>query len=136
MNQTDKQTDAPIILFDGVCNLCNAAVQFVLKHEKEEIIRFATLQNPETSELLTPFQNVKIYDSVLFIEDGKLHQESDAALTIARYLKFYRHLYFLMYLPRWFRNPVYRFIARNRYKWFGKREQCMIPDKKVKHRFL
>lgn len=136
MNRTDKHTQSPILLFDGVCNLCNAAVQLILKYEKEEKIRFGTLQNSANRELLKTYNSQKNNDSVLFIENGFLYQESDAALRIARYLRFYRHFYFLIHLPRWFRNSIYRLIARNRYRWFGKRKECMIPNKKIEHRFL
>ncbi|MDA3816004.1 MAG: DCC1-like thiol-disulfide oxidoreductase family protein [Prolixibacteraceae bacterium] len=136
MKTTVNENNAPIVLFDGVCNLCNASVQFILKNEKEEKLKFATIQDARSQELLTPFNNTEIHDSVLLLENGILYQESDAALRIARYLKFYRFFYFLIYIPRWIRNPLYRLIAGNRYKWFGKRDQCMIPDKKVAHRFL
>ncbi len=136
MKTTDEHNASPVVLFDGVCNLCNASVQFILKNEKEEKLSFATLQDARSQKLLIPFNDTEIHDSVLLLEDGILYQESDAALRIARYLKFYRFLYFLIYIPRWLRNPIYRLIARNRYKWFGKRDQCMIPDKKVEHRFM
>jgi predicted DCC family thiol-disulfide oxidoreductase YuxK len=99
-------------------------------------LKFATLQDEKTQQLLSEYNNTEIHDSVLLIENGTLYQESDAALRIARYLKFFRLFYFLIFIPTWVRNPIYRLIARKRYKWFGKREQCMIPDKDVKHRFL
>ncbi|MCF8362884.1 MAG: DCC1-like thiol-disulfide oxidoreductase family protein [Prolixibacteraceae bacterium] len=136
MKTTYKHNASPVVLFDGICNLCNASVQFILKNEKEEKLRFATLQDARSQKLLIPFNDTEIHDSVLLLEDGILYQESDAALRIAKYLKFYRFLYFLIYIPRWLRNPIYRLIARNRYKWFSKRDSCMIPDKKVEHRFM
>ena len=136
MRKTDEYNVLPVVLFDGVCNLCNASVQFILKHEKIEVLKFATLQDDKIKHLLSKYTNTEIHDSVLLIENGTLYQESDAALRIARYLKFFRLFYFLIFIPTWIRNPIYRLIARNRYKWFGKREQCMIPDKNVKHRFL
>jgi predicted DCC family thiol-disulfide oxidoreductase YuxK len=136
MQTTNEHNISPVVLFDGVCNLCNASVQFILKHEKNEELKFATLQDDKIQHLLSEYNNTKIHDSVLLIENGTLYQESDAALRIARYLKFFRLFYFLIFIPTWVRNPIYRLIARNRYKWFGKREQCMMPDKNVKHRFL
>ena len=136
MNRTDDQIHPPIVLFDGVCNLCNTAVQLILKYEKEKVIRFGTLQNLASRELLKTFDTQQIHNSVLLIENGMLYQKSDAALKIARHLRFYRHFYFLIHLPRWLRDSVYRLIARNRYRWFGKREQCMIPTPEIEHRFL
>lgn len=134
MNETTKYP--PLILFDGVCNLCNASVQFILKHEKEEVLQFTSLQNEEAGKRLAVFENTTISDSVLLIENGKLYQESTAALRIARYLKFYKILYAFIVIPRWIRDPLYRYIARKRYQWFGKRDECMLPQPHLQHRFL
>ncbi|MBN2261819.1 MAG: DUF393 domain-containing protein [Prolixibacteraceae bacterium] len=126
----------PVILFDGVCNLCNASVQLILKYERNKSFRFAALQSIAAQNILSGFANEKISDSVLLVENGKLYQQSDAALMIARRLNYFRHLYFLTYLPKWFRNPFYNFIAKYRYKLFGKKDQCMVPDEQLKKRFL
>ncbi len=126
----------PVILFDGVCNLCNASVQLILKYERDRNFRFAALQSNAAKSILEDFSNEKISDSVLLIENGKLYQQSDAALMIARKLNYFRPLYFLIYLPQWIRNPIYNLIAKYRYRLFGKKEQCMVPDEQVIKRFL
>ena len=128
--------EAPVVLFDGVCNLCNASVQFILKYEKEPVFKFATLQDAKAQKLIKSHEPTSIADSVLLVQDGKLYQESTAALLIARRLNYFWILYYLIYLPLWVRNPIYRFIARNRYRWFGKRESCMVPTEELKNRFL
>lgn len=135
MNETSKYSP-PLILFDGVCNLCNASVQFILKHEKEHVLQFASLQQQEAAKRLAAFESCKISDSVLLIEKGKLYQESTAALRIARYLKGYNFFYIFIIIPSWIRDPIYRYIARKRYSWFGKRDECMLPQPHLKHRFL
>ena len=128
--------EAPVILFDGVCNLCNAAVQFILKYEKKPFFKFGTLQSTDVQELLSKFSSQKISDSVLLIENGELYQESTAALLIARKLRYFWVFYYFIFIPRWLRDPIYRFIAKNRYKLFGKRDRCMIPTEDLKHRFI
>lgn len=131
-----NQNEYPIILFDGVCNLCNASVRFILKYEKDEVFRFGTLQSETAQKILEKFKPIKIYNSVIFIENGMLYQESRAALKIARRLKYFWLLHYLIYLPNWFRDPFYKLIAKNRYSWFGKKDQCMIPDENLKKRFI
>lgn len=126
----------PTILFDGVCNLCNASVRLVLKYERDHEFRFASLQSEAAQVVLLNFKGLKIHDSVLLVENGQLYQQSDAALMIARRLNYFRHLYFLIYLPIWLRNPFYNCIAKYRYKLFGKKDQCMVPDEQLKKRFL
>jgi predicted DCC family thiol-disulfide oxidoreductase YuxK len=126
----------PTILFDGVCNLCNASVRLILKHERDLQFRFAALQSEAAQAMLLNFKGSKIYDSVLLIENGRLYQQSDAAFRIARRLNYFRHLYFLIYLPRWVRNPMYYMVSKYRYKLFGKQTHCMAPTEKVKERFL
>jgi predicted DCC family thiol-disulfide oxidoreductase YuxK len=129
-------TDTPILLFDGVCNLCNSSVDFILRFEKNTQINFSTIQTIESEKLLSNFSNIPITDSVLFIENGQLFQESTAALKIAKYLKYFWILSYLIYLPEWIRDPVYRLLARNRYRWFGKRSTCRFPSNDLKDRFL
>lgn len=125
-----------IILFDGVCNLCNASVQFIIRNDCRKKFHFASIQSQIAQELLKKFNEEKISDSVLLIENGKLYQESTAALRIARHLCWFRLFSIFLVIPGWIRDPVYRFIARNRYQWFGKRESCMLPDDANKSRFL
>ena len=128
--------ESPIVLFDGICNLCNQSVKFILKYEKNEFFKFATLQSKAAQEKLIPFQHEKITDSVLLIEKGKLYQQSTAALRIVKKLKYFWWIYYLIYLPKWMRDPFYQWIARNRYRWFGTRKSCMVPNEHLKNRFL
>lgn len=125
-----------MILFDGVCNLCNASVKFIIRYDCKKKFRFASIQSAAAQKLLETFQSEKISDAVLYIENGILYQESTAALKIARYLCWFSWLNVLLIIPAWFRDPVYRLIARNRYRWFGKRESCMLPDEDLKSRFM
>lgn len=132
-----KEWGEPIVLFDGICNLCNASVQFILKYEKKPIFKFGTLQNEKVQTMLQKnYSAIPVTDSVLLIENDLLYQESTAALMIARKLKYFWILYYLIYLPAWLRNPFYRFVARNRYRWFGKRDNCMVPSDDLKRRFI
>jgi predicted DCC family thiol-disulfide oxidoreductase YuxK len=126
----------PVILFDGICNLCNRSVKLILKYEKEHRFRFAALQSDAAKNILKGFENEAISDSVILIEDGKLFQNSTAALKIAKKLRGYRFLYFLIVIPLWIRDPLYRFIAKHRYRWFGKKDTCMVPYDSIRSRFL
>lgn len=130
------QNEPPVILFDGVCNLCNKTVQLVLKYERNSTLKFATLQSKTGKSLLKNYDEGMITDSVLLIENGKLYQQSTAALHIAKRLNYFRFFYFLIVLPTWIRDPLYRYIARNRYKWFGKRASCMVPSPQLSERFI
>lgn len=128
-----------VVLFDGVCNLCNTWVQRILKREQGDIFLFASLQSPE-AETLTKERgiNTEKVDSIILIDPGVAYYlKSDAALEIARHLKGYRWLPPLIsWIPRSIRDLVYDFIARNRYKWYGKRESCMLPSPETANKFL
>jgi predicted DCC family thiol-disulfide oxidoreductase YuxK len=132
--------DGPILLFDGVCNLCNAVVQFVVARDRKHAFRFAALQSEAGHRLLRE-HGVEVPggdpDSVVLIEGGRAYVESTAALRAARHLAF---PWFLLWpwlvVPRFVRDPIYRWIARNRYRWFGKKDQCMIPTPELRARFL
>jgi predicted DCC family thiol-disulfide oxidoreductase YuxK len=127
-----------IILFDGVCNLCNGAVQFIIKRDKKQQFRFASLQGKAGNEFLKKFDlPANIYDSFILLEGDKVYKRSTAALRIAKNLSGgWKLLYGLMIVPRFIRDVVYNIIAKNRYKWFGKRNECMIPSPELKDRFL
>lgn len=130
-------TAEAIVFFDGVCNLCNGAVQFILKREKNPQLKFAALQS-DTFRARAQHLLAAIPDSIIFLEAGILYTESDAVLRISRHLRQpWRAMGFLGYLfPRCVRNPLYRFIARNRYRWFGKKETCYVPTPALRARFL
>lgn len=127
-----------IILFDGVCNLCNASVNFIIKHDKNEHFLFASLQSDAAKEILLHFNKKKIdLDSVLLIENDQIFDKSTASLLISKRLTgVFKLFYAFIIIPEFFRNFLYNFIAKNRYAWFGKKDACIIPSKKLKKRFL
>ncbi|MEH6763013.1 MAG: thiol-disulfide oxidoreductase DCC family protein [Aequorivita antarctica] len=133
MNEKHK-----IILFDGVCNLCNGAVTYIIKHDKKNVFKFAALQSEIGKQLVAKFNiDTKKVDSIILIDDEKHYEKSSAALHITKNLSgAYPLLFGFMIVPKFFRNAVYDYIARNRYKWFGKKESCMIPTKELKAKFL
>lgn len=126
-----------IVFFDGVCNLCNGAVQFILRREKNPQLKFAALQSEAFRQRAAKMPG-EVPDSIIFLEGGVFYTESDAVLHISRYLKQpWRAMGYLGYLmPRFLRNPLYRFIARNRYRWFGKKEACFVPTPALRARFM
>lgn len=127
----------PVILFDGVCNFCDASVQFILERDPNEIFRFASLQSEAGQDLLKKYHVPEDVDSMILIESDKVYFKSSAALRISRHLQgTWKLLYILIIVPAPVRNVVYDIIARNRYKWFGKKESCMLPSPNVRKRFL
>lgn len=130
--------DHPIILFDGVCNLCSGAVQYVIKRDFQHRFRFASLQSPFGQEVLKHF-NLQANEMKSFIlyENGKIYTKSTGALKVAKRLKgLSRLLYSLIIIPVFIRDAVYNVIARNRYKWFGKKEACWLPTPELKKLFI
>jgi predicted DCC family thiol-disulfide oxidoreductase YuxK len=126
------------VLFDGICNLCNGTVQFVIKRDRAAIFRFASLQSDYAQRLLRQVNLPanQLY-SVIVFEDGVAYQKSDAALRIARHLSgFWRWLYIFRFVPKFIRDGLYNFIATNRYRFFGKQDHCMIPTPELKARFV
>lgn len=134
----NKQFTHSIILFDGVCNLCNGAVNFVIKRDPGNVFKFAPLQEKQGALLLkTHTIDIQKLDSIVLIENGNVYTKSSAALRIARKMSNLWPLFFvLLIIPSFIRDGVYDFIAKNRYKWFGKKEQCMIPTLGLKEKFL
>ena len=128
-----------IILFDGVCNLCNGSVQFVIKRDKKDQFRYAALQSEVGQQLVQERQiDTSQVDSIILIEAGvAYYTKSDAALEIAQDLGgLWRLTAVFSWIPSSIRNAVYDFIARHRYKWFGKKESCMIPTPELQAKFL
>nr|WP_091088579.1 thiol-disulfide oxidoreductase DCC family protein [Flavobacterium gillisiae] len=131
--------DKKIILFDGVCNLCNSAVQFIIKHDKKDVFRFVALQSDLGLQICKHIGvDQKSMDSIILYVPGiAYYYKSEAALEIASQLgSFYSLLAIFKILPSKFSNFIYDWIARNRYKWFGKKESCMIPTPELKSKFL
>lgn len=130
--------EQPVILFDGVCNLCNGVVKLVIKQDKKAYFKLAALQSPAGQMLLQKYRlPQKDFETFLLIKNGKVYQQSDAALQVAKHFSWYwQWLQILWLVPRPLRNAVYRLVARNRYRWFGKKEACMIPTPSIKKRFI
>ncbi|MDR0793440.1 MAG: DCC1-like thiol-disulfide oxidoreductase family protein [Chitinophagaceae bacterium] len=128
-----------IVLFDGVCNLCNSWVQRIIKYDKRRYFRFASIQSEAGKRILEKY-NLPIGDtpeSLVLIENNKAYCYSSAALRIARKLNSaWKFFYVAIILPRFFRDYIYKYIARNRYKWFGKKAECMVPTPELQSLFL
>ena len=129
---------AKIIVFDGVCNFCNAFVNFVLDRDPQGLFKFGTLQSPPAQEVLRQFHlSTDDYETFLFIEEGKLFTKSTAAIKILRHLGMPWSLFGLfLIIPRQIRDPFYDFIARHRYQWMGKSNSCRVPTEKDRKRFV
>ena len=128
----------PTILFDGVCNFCNSAINFTIKRDKQNKIKFAPLQSNAGQQLLQQY-NLPTADikSFVFIEDGKAYTQSTAAIKVCSYLGgLWPWCKVFLIVPKFIRDGLYNWVAKNRYKWFGQKEVCMIPTPNVKARFL
>ena len=128
----------PIILFDGICNLCNSAVNFIIKRNKKSRIQFAALQTNSGKQLLEQFNlPTQSINSLILIEKGIVYTQSTAVLKICKHLNgLWPVLYGLIIVPKFIRNGIYQLIATNRYQWFGKQEKCMVPSPELSDRFL
>ncbi len=127
-----------ILLFDGVCNLCTGVVQFVIERDTQNKFRFASLQSEAGQAFLQKFRlPTQKFDSFILIEGDRYYTESRAALRLARQLPgAWSWLYGFIIVPKFIRDFVYRTVARNRYRWFGTQESCMIPTPELQARFL
>lgn len=135
----DIPENKQLVLFDGVCNLCNNSVQFIIRNDKENIFMFAPLQGKTGKEVISKFNiDTSRTDSILLYSKEKgISVKSTAALRIANRLSFpINVLTIFLIIPNFIRNWVYDLIARKRYKWFGKQDACMIPTPELKSKFL
>ena len=129
--------DKPVILFDGVCTLCSGSVQFILKRDRGKRFLFASLQSAYGQNLLQQFNlPVDNFNSFILYQDGKIYTKSTGALKMFSQLKGWKWVKIFWIVPKFIRDLVYSLIANNRYKWFGKKETCMIPTKAIRERFL
>jgi predicted DCC family thiol-disulfide oxidoreductase YuxK len=128
----------PVVLFDGVCNFCNGSVRFIIERDPHARFQFAPLQSPAADRLIgAHVDRASLPDSIVLLDDGRVHVRSSAALRIARQLRFPWPLaWIFIVVPRPIRDWVYNVIARHRYRWFGKRDECMVPTPDVRTRFL
>ncbi|MEP1031934.1 DUF393 domain-containing protein [Ekhidna sp.] len=135
---SDHTIKQPVILFDGVCNLCNSSIQFIIKRDKKNRFLFASLQSAYAKKYLTAdLIKEDQLQSLVLIEGGSIKIKSSAALTISKSLSgLWPLLYVYIIIPRFIRDWFYDLIAKNRYKWFGKRDHCMIPTSELKSRFI
>jgi predicted DCC family thiol-disulfide oxidoreductase YuxK len=137
-NNDVTQIPDSIVLFDGVCNLCSALVQFVIRHDTAAKFRFAAIQS-EIGRAIFQSHGLDPADlqTFVFILDGKMHMRSDAAIeVVSRFGGAWRFFTVFRLVPRVARDWIYSMVARNRYRWFGRRDVCMIPTPEIKERFL
>lgn len=135
----DKQEENRfVILFDGVCNLCNGAVNLIIDHDPRGKFAFAPLQSEQAETILEKFNlTTQDFDSIVLIKNDQIFFKSRAALEIARDLEgFYPFLYIFKFVPRFISDFIYDIIAKYRYKWFGRREICRVPTPDIANRFL
>ena len=130
--------DKPVILFDGVCNLCNASVQFIIKRDSKKKFMFSSLQSDAAQAILLQYNLENLdFNTIILIEDGMIYDKSTAILKIFRKLSsIFKLAYVFIIVPKFIRDFIYNIISKNRYKWFGKRDTCMIPTEELKSRFL
>ena len=133
-----SKENSKVILFDGVCNLCNNSVKFIIKNDKRDIFKFAPLQSEYGINVQNRHNiNINEINSIILINGEKIFTKSNAALRIAKDLGApYFIFYIFIVIPVFIRNFIYDFIAKNRYKWFGKMESCMIPSNELKNKFF
>jgi len=127
----------PVIFFDGICNLCNASVQFAIKRDSKKVFRYTALQGVFAQSVL-PEYNIDLtkINSILLLEDNRIYTKSSAALRVAKKLDgLWPLLYGLIIIPKFIRDWFYDIVAKNRYKWWGKQEFCWVPTPELKSRF-
>ena len=131
-------SEHPIILFDGICNLCDWAVQFIIRNDSEDCFRFAAMQSPAGQALLARHGLTELSTETMVLIDGTtIHLRSDAAIEIARRLPGgWSRLAWFAYLPKGLRDAGYRLLARNRFRWFGRKQACLLPSEETRRRFL
>ena len=130
-------SDKPVILFDGVCNLCNNSVQFVIKRDPQGIFKYASLQSDFGQQLLKQFNLPSDkFNSFILFQDNQVYTRSTGALKMLSQLKGWKWIKVFYIVPRFIRDGVYNLISTYRYRWVGKKDECMIPTKELKARFL
>ena len=131
---------APLVLFDGVCNVCNGTVNFLIDRDPKGVMRFASLQSNAARNAITAHGGIVPEgdpESIVLVENGRIYERSSAALRIARHLPWpYKAIYAFVVVPRPLRDIVYEWLARNRYRWFGKSETCRVPTPELRARFV
>ena len=133
----EMSNDDNVILFDGECNLCDSTVQFIIKRDSAETFKFASLQSNVGQQLVSKYRIPGNLDSVFLLQKASYYAKSTAALRICRSLRgAWKLMYVFVVIPVPLRDMVYDFVARNRYRWFGKKNQCLVGVPGLSHRFL
>lgn len=138
MELSELPIDKKILLFDGVCNLCDSLVQYIIKHDKKDVFRFDSLQSENGIRILKHLglEPGKMDSMIVYVPGKAYYDQSDAALEIGKHVGFRVLAAILQAIPKAIRNPVYRSVARNRYRWFGKKDQCELPTPEIRAKFL
>ena len=139
MTIEDLPQNKKIILFDGVCNLCDTSIQFIIKHDKKDIFRFVSIQSDLGKQLLTHIgvDTSKIDTIILYLPTVAYYTKAQAVFRVLKDFEgLFSVLYYLKFLPKFVTNNLYDFVAKNRYKWYGKKETCLIPTPELKTKFL
>jgi len=138
LKKSDNIENQDILLFDGVCNLCNSSVNFIIDHDPHNHFRFAALQSEfGQKKLLELGYDNEAFDSLVLLSEDQVYKKSSAALRIAKKLNgLYPVLYIFIIIPPFIRHGVYDIIARNRYKWWGKQDSCRVPTPELRSRFM
>lgn len=128
----------PLLLFDGVCNLCNNSINYIIKKDTKNVFKFASLQSDVAKKILLQFDSTNFdLSSIVLVDHDKLYFKSTAILKAGKHLGgIYKICYFFIVIPRPIRDLIYDYIAKNRYKWYGKKESCMIPTPELKEKFI
>lgn len=138
MELSELPKDKKIILFDGVCNLCDSSIQFVIRHDKKDIYRLVSLQSELGQKIIRHLGIPSNINSTVLYEPGKAYYyKSDVAFKIIKDIGGIRKVLLVFsILPKSILNSIYDYVAKNRYKWFGKKERCMVPTPEIKNKFI
>ena len=137
--QNTKKHMAPLVVFDGICNLCNSSVNYIIKHDHKNRLKYTPIQSEHgKSEFKKHKIDTTVIDSIVLIENDKYYVKSKAIMLIARHMGgvYYMLYLFMKIIPTFIEDAIYDIIAKNRYKWFGKKESCIIPSDEVKSKFI
>lgn len=137
-NAKNDKWPKPIIIFDGLCNLCNSTVNFIIHRDKSCKLQFTPAQSQASIYLQKKYDiNLLDMETIVLIKNGVVYSKSDAVIQIAKYLDGrWKFISFIKFFPKFLRDMVYSIVATNRYNWFGKKESCMAPSEDTKNRFL
>ena len=128
-----------IVFFDGVCNLCSESVQFIIKNDRNNVFKFSSLQSEFAQKTLSNknIKEISTSRTIILLSNNNTYAKSGAVLRIARRLRFPLYLlYIFIIVPPFIRNAVYDYISNNRYRWFGKKQECWIPNETLKSKFF